>query len=213
MKTTNQKRNFRPLIFEHFGNHHHAKIKVDGKTKKVSGGIIYNFSDNASALVEVKNRKLQGTFIHSGKTHRAKVDIKSDGSYGIEYKDSHMGGIELSIKGGKASLKRGKIPEAGLKINGNHHRLNLKIDSNKKLSGVVESKLTKHGSYRIKIENGKVTGGEFIHRGNNHSMTIFVSKEGYKFNYSNGKGKTRWGVSFEKMKDKIKAFGGLKFSF
>ena len=181
------------MALEHQGNHHYTKIAVDPKTKKVVTGAIYNFSENAGAMLLVKDGKVNGTIMHTGKTHSFRLNAKQNGQFDAIYRDKHNGGLEVYIKGGVASLRKGKLPEAGVTVSRKHHKLKLKQGASGKLSGTLESKVTKNGKFMIELKNGKVTG-EYVHSGGTHETRIDLSPNGWKA-----------GVTLKK--------AGLKFSF
>ena len=56
----------------------------------------------------------------------------ADGNFEGTYSDTQNGGIEVSFKGGIATLVKGKLPEDGIKFKGDHHALTLESDANGK---------------------------------------------------------------------------------
>lgn len=201
------------LSLEHTGDHHQAKIIVDPDTKKVFGGIVHNFSNNSAVRLSLNEQgKVTGTILHSGDTHGFRTDVKSDGSFQGIYVDRERG-IELTLSGGEATLTKGKIPQAGLKIKGDHHRTLLKFGDNGKISGVIESRVTKDGAFGIQIQDGKITGGSFVHKGKHHKTKISVGQDGWKAGISAGTSKSKWSISVENGKAETTIFGGLKLKF
>lgn len=104
------------VSFEHQGDHHLARITADPSTRKVSVGTIYNFSDHASAVMQVHNGKLKGTIVHSGNTHSLRIDAKSNGSFQGTYRDSRFGGLEIYLKDDISRIKKGRIPAGGITV-------------------------------------------------------------------------------------------------
>jgi len=200
------------LALEHQGDHHLAKIVLDTNTKNVSAGGIYNFTTNTSAMFEIIDGKMEGSLIHSGDTHSLCLNAKNDGSLKGTFTDSRNGGIEISFKGGFASLIKGKLPPGGLSITADHHKVNLQLDANGKVSGTIESQAVKDGTFRIKLDKGKLNG-TFTHTGSSHKTEISLSPEGWKATVALGKGKTKFALSVEKGKVESKVIGGLKLSF
>lgn len=200
------------LSLEHQGDHHLAKIVLDPNTKKFSAGGIYSFSTNASAMFEIIDGKMKGTLIHSGDTHSLCLIAKNDGSLEGTFTDNRNGGIKISFKDGFASLIKGKLPPGGLSITADHHKINLQLDSNGKVSGTIESQAVKDGTFCIKLDKGKLNG-TFTHTGSSHETEITLSPEGWKATVALGKGKSKLALSVEKGKVGSKVIGGLKLSF
>lgn len=195
------------------GDHHQVNVSIDPNTGKISGGIVNNFSDNSAAALSIDEQgKAQGTFIHSGDTHAFQINAKSDGSFEGAYIDKKKN-LELNVSSDVVSLEKGKIPEAGLSINGNHHKASLQIDENGKISGTLESKATDNQEYALKVENGKIIGGSFTHIGNNHKTEVSLSKDGWQAQVSGGKGSSSWSIGVEKGKAETKVLGGMKIKF
>lgn len=201
------------VSLEHTGDHHHAKITIDPKTKQVIGGVVHNFSNNSAIALSIdENGKVEGTAIHSGDTHGFQVDVKSNGSFGGTYID-HKRGIELVLSGDKATLTKGKIAQAGLSIEGDHHKAQLKLEDNGKISGILASRISKEGIFKMEIQNGKIVGGAFVHAGAHHKTQISVGQDGWRAGISIGTGKSKWSINIEKGKAQTKIFGGLKMKF
>ncbi|MCK4223832.1 MAG: hypothetical protein KAX39_01545 [candidate division Zixibacteria bacterium] len=199
------------VSFEHQGDHHLARITADPRTKKVSAGAICNFSDHASAAIQIHNGKLKGTIIHSGDTHALRIDVKNDGTFLGTYRDSRFGGLEIYLKDDVARVKKGKIPVGGITVNGDNHKLRLKMSPAGKLSGVIQSKALKNCTFRINLQDGNVEGA-FVHRGKSHKTEVTISPRGWKAGLSVGKGKAKLSFNVEGGRVK-KAFGGIAFDF
>jgi len=201
------------LSVEHSGDHHLAKVSYDEKTKKVSAGVIYSFSDNAAASLQVRDGKLEGDIIHSGDTHNLKIEISSDGFYKGSFEDSRYGNLKIVFSGGEASLQQGKIPEGGIEIDGDHHKVRFNMDNKGKISGAIESKETNYGTFRLGIDQGKITGS-IVHKGEGHETKLDVSPNGnFSGSVSVGKGDTKFTFAVEKAGSEKKAFAGLKLKF
>ncbi len=195
------------MVLEHQGNHHHAKIAVDSKTKIIAAGAIYNFSENAGAMFQVKDGKVGGTIMHTGKTHSFRLEAKQNGQFDAVYRDKRYGGLEVDIKGGVASLRKGKLPEAGVTVNGKHHKLKLKRGAFGKLSGTLESKDTKNGKFKIELKDGKPRG-EYVHSGGTHETRIGLSPDGWKAGVALKKGGLK--ISFDVQNGMVKPTKGVK---
>lgn len=201
------------LSIENSGDHHFAKVSVDEKTKEVSAGVIYSFSDNASASLQVINGKLEGTILHTGDTHILKIDVGPDGSYNGTYKDERYGGIEIAFNGGVASLVKGKLPQSGIVFNADHHNIKFDMEPNGQISGTIGSMNSKFGNFQLSISNGKLSGS-IIHKGDNHETSLEVASDGScKASVSIGKDNSKFTFSAEKGKTETKAFAGLKLNF
>lgn len=201
------------LSLEHTGDHHQAKIIIDPSTKKVVGGGVYNFSKNSAVGLSVDAEgKMTGTLLHSGDTHGFQTNLKSDGSFEGIYVDRKKG-VELTLAGGKATLTKGKIPKAGLAIKGNHHKALLKLGADGKISGIIESRVTKEGAFGIEIQDSKITGGSFIHKGKGHKTKISVSQNDWEAKISAGTDRSKWSIGVKKGKAGTKITGGVKMNF
>lgn len=200
-----------PITLEHQGDHHLTKVQFDPDTKKVDAGAIMSFSENSTASIQVRDGKTKTQFVHSGDTHALHAGISEGGVFDLEYKDTKKGGIELEVHGDIVSLKQGKIPTSGLKINGDHHKLWINLDSDGKPSGILESKLAKTSSYEVEIKNGKLSRAEFSHSGEHHNVSIAAGLNGYvKVGYSHDKRNSKFSFGVERKGNEVKAFGGLK---
>lgn len=201
------------ISLEHSGDHHQAKITLDPNTNKITGGAVYNFSNNSAAALTLDEKgKARGFIVHSGDTHGFRADLKSDGSFQGLYADKKRG-VELVLSGDKAMLTKGKIPQVGLTINGDHHKVLLKRDAHGKISGEIKSKLTKQGKFGLAFRDGKIVGGSFTHTGKHHTTQISIVQGGWKAGISSALGKSKWAINVEKGQAGIKAFAGLKMKF
>jgi hypothetical protein len=195
------------MSIEHSGDHHLAKATVDPKTGEVSAGIISNFSENATAGLQMVQGRVEGTFVHSGDNHALRIDAKSDGSYAGTYSDA-AGKVEVRFGGNAATLVKGEIPTAGIVVNGDNHRTSLSMGPDGKLSGCMESTAIKNSGFKLELKDGKPSGS-FIHKGNGHQTEIGVGPDGIRAAVSAG----ALSFSVEKGKAKATAFGNLKFKF
>ena len=199
------------VSLEHQGDHHLARITADPRTKKISAGLIRNFSDHASAAIQVDKGKLKGTIVHSGDTHALRIDVKNDGTFLGTYTDTRFGGLEIHLKDDFARIKKGKIPAGGITVDGDHHKLRLTMAPSGKLSGMIQSRALKDCTFRMNLQDGKVEGA-FVHRGKSHKTEVTISPKGWKAGVSVGKGKTKLSFNVEGGRVK-KAFGGIAFDF
>jgi len=59
------------IALEHSGDHHQAKVLVNKKTKKVTGGAVYNFANNSAVGLSLDNKgQMSGTIL--GLTEKVK---------------------------------------------------------------------------------------------------------------------------------------------
>lgn len=185
------------ITLAHTGDHHQAELEVNPRTKKVRAGLLYNFGDNAVALLMADLKgKFEGRFAHTGDNHGLLVGLKSDGTYEGKFFEK-KGNLEVSIKGGIAESK--KLPEFSVAQEGNHHKVKLSINSNRKLSGIFESKI-KQAPFKLQLKDGKVSG-ILTHKGKHHQTQIRLRSDGtWGASYINkGKG-SNWSISIEKGK-------------
>ncbi|MFH0948701.1 MAG: hypothetical protein V1833_06885 [Elusimicrobiota bacterium] len=197
---------------ENSGDHHYAKASFDSETKKINAGIIYNFADNINTSLQIVNGKLQGTILHTGDNHILQIDACADGSYSGSYSDK-QGKLKIVFDGGRASLEKGKIPETGIEINGDHHKIRFNIDTKEEICGTIESQETKYGTFKLDINGGNILGS-FVYKGDNHETGLEISADGScKASVTVGKGDTKFSFSAEKGKTETKAFAGLKLKF
>lgn len=195
------------MSIEHSGDHHLAKATINPTTGEVSAGVISNFSENAAAGLQLVQGRVEGTFVHSGDNHALRIDAKSDGSYAGTYSDA-AGKVEVQFDGNATTLVKGKIPSAGVVVNGDNHRTSLSMGPDGKLSGCIESTAVKSSGFKLELKDGKPSGS-FIHKGNGHRTEIGVGPDGIRAAISAG----GFSFSVEKGKAKATAFGNLKFKF
>lgn len=172
------------------GDHHKAELSIDPKTGQVASGAVFNYSTSAMARLKLGTTGVEGSFSHSGDDHALTLQLDKDGRFSGSYRDSVGKGLELKIEAGQINLVKGTLPKSGsLTLKGGHHSLELKLDDKGTLSGAIRSKLTKDGSFDLKIEGGKVSGA-VAHTGKNHEMKVELSKDGWKGEVSLKKGST-----------------------
>jgi hypothetical protein len=201
------------LSLSNQGDHHLAKAVYDPATGQISLGGIYSFSNNSAASVQVQNGRTTGEFIHSGDTHQFKIDVNDDGTFDGAYVDTKNGTVKIEIQGGLARLSEGEIPVNGLKVTSDHHTVNLALDSNKKLSGYIESRDPDQGAYKLSFSDGKVTGS-FEHAGDGHEISLELSSDGsYKASVSAGLGDSKLSFSVENGQAGVTTFAGMKMNF
>lgn len=199
---------------QHQGDHHAAKISVDPSTGKVAAGAIYNFSENAGAMLQVVDGKVQGSIAHAGDTHSLNLTAAADGTFDGTYTDTRNGGIEVAFKGGAATLIKGKLPEGGIKFKGDHHAFSLETDAKGKLSGLIESRKVANGIFQIELNNSKVSG-KVVYKGDSHETAFTLGAGGsWGASVSMGKGDKKFTLSFEKGRGgEVKGAAGLKLKF
>lgn len=195
----------------HQGDHHYAKVTYDQEKGRVNAGVISNFSNHASAGLQFVGGKLQGTIVHSGDTHSLQLDVKGNGSFEGGYVDT-KDNVEIVFKGGVAELVKGKLPEGGIKVTGDHHIVNISRNGEGKLCGNIESQATDNSAFRINLDAG-ILSGSYVHKGSSHETAISLSEAGLKAELSFGSGNSKFAMSFEKGKGQVKAFGGIKLKF
>lgn len=158
----------------HTGDHHQAELEVNPKTKQVKGGVLYNFSDNAAALLTADSKgRFEGKFAHTGDNHGLLVGLKSDGTYEGKFVEKKAN-LEVSLKGGIAQSK--KPPRVKVAQKGDHHSAELSVDSKGKLSGIFESKI-KQAPFKVELKNGKVSGILGL-KGKHHETQIELRSDG-----------------------------------
>lgn len=185
------------ITLAHTGDHHQAELEVNPETKQVKGGMLYNFGDNAAALLTADSRgRFEGKFAHTGDNHGLLVGLKSDGTYEGKFVEKKAN-LEVSLKGGIAEGK--KLPEVSVAQEGDHHSAELSVDSKGKLSGVFESKI-KQAPFRVELKNDKVSGTLGL-KGKNHETQIKLRSDGtWTASYIHKDRDSNWVISIEKGK-------------
>ena len=200
------------LTFSHSGPHHLAEAKYDPATGKVDAGMIQSFSDNCAASLQIVDGKTTGTFLHTGDTHKTRIDMESDGTFTGAFEDTKKG-LKIEIEGGVAKVVAGQIPVDGINIVGDHHVVSLKLDKENRLCGSIESKDTKYGDFKMDLDGGAVSGS-LTHKGDGHDETFQISSDGtYKASVSTGPQDSKLEFSVEKGEAGVRAVGGLKLKF
>jgi len=215
MAQPNEENDANPTMgFQHQGDHHAAKIAFDPKTNEVSAGGIYNFSDNAGAMLQIHDGKVEGTIAHSGDTHHLNLMVQDDGKFEGTYTDCRHGEIEIIFKGGIATLTKGEIPEGGIRVQGDHHSLKLERGSNGKLCGAIESRKVPNGVFQIAIDDGKISG-KITCKGDSHQTTFILGAGGcWGAEVALGKGNKAFTFSIAKGRGgEVTGSAGLKLKF
>jgi hypothetical protein len=198
------------VAYTNYGDHHLGKIDYNPATGQVSAGFIYGFSDNAAASVQLINGHTTGTIMHNGENHSMKLN--DDGTFDGTYEDKN-GNISIKIQGGTATLLSGQIPSAGISLLGDHHTITLKMDEYHQLTGSLEAKDSKNGSYKLSIDKNKVTGSVVCY-GVNHNLSFDVSSDGrYKSSLSFGPDGSALSVSVENGTGGVTVHAGLRLDF
>jgi hypothetical protein len=208
----NDEQERKSMGLEHQGDHHFAKVAMDEATKKVSAAYIQNFSENSVAAVQmVDGGNVEANFVHSGDTHSLRVNARPDGGFDGTFKDEQKG-IEVSLSGGIAKLVKGQLPTGGLDINADHHKVSLRMGSEGKLSGIIESQRENGGGFRLSLTNGALSGS-LIHKGGGHETELSLSKDSWGAKVAFGKGNGKFTFSVQGGKTEKKVIGGIKLNF
>lgn len=154
--------------------------------------MLYNFSNNAAALLRADSKgKIQGSFLHSGDTHGLHVNLKSDGTYGLNFSDKKLG-LDFFVDKGNIESKK---PAVGLRRKGDHREVNLGINKKGKLSGTIASKC-KNIPFKIELENGKLKSGSLMHEGKHHNFGIDLHQNGkWSASYVHQGEDSKWKIS------------------
>jgi hypothetical protein len=165
----------------HQGAHHMVEMNADVEKKTVAGTVMCNFSDHGKAEIHAnKNGRLSGSILHAGNTHALGLSLNKDGTFSGDYKDLRGSGLEFSIRGNVAKIKKGSIPMGGsVKLKGDHHEATLNVDEQGVLSGYVRSKSSQYGTFSLGIDNGNVTG-KYSHKGRHHWTNVELGQNGWK---------------------------------
>lgn len=201
------------LTLEHFGDHHQAEVQIDPRSHQVQGGAILNFSDHGVVNLQVNPEgQVSGEFRHSGDTHLLQATADGDGQFSGSFADKQAG-VAITLASGVAELAQGEIPTTGLIVVGDHHRTELSIDANGKLSGTLESQATDLASFRLEIREGQVAGGSLVHQGEGHETRLTLSQEGWAGTIAAGQGDRRWAVEVRQGSAGLSAVGNVEIRF
>jgi len=170
------------------GDHHESQLSIDTRTRQVEGGTIYNFGNNSRAELELHAGGVEGSFSHVGDSHALSLHLDKDGRFSGSYRDNAGKALELKIEAGRINIIKGSLPKNGsLSLTGEHHSLELKLDAQGRPSGEICSKLTKNGSFDLKVDGGSVSGA-LRHAGETHETNVELSKDGWAGSVSLTKG-------------------------
>lgn len=180
------------------GDHHQAYLLLNPHKNTVSGGTVFNYSDHSLVGIKIsENGEAVGTFSHSGDTHLLQGQLNNNGTFRAKYLDKGAG-IELSVSQNGVRILKGKLPEGGIKISGEHHSTLLEIDSDGRLSGSLESKLTDSAAFSIQLGNGKISSGTFTHKGNHHTTSISLGHKDWTAQIASDDEDMQWSFGIEK---------------
>jgi hypothetical protein len=203
------------IALEHFGDHHQAHLLLQPGEQKIqiTGGAVLNFSDHAALSLHLDpESKASAVFGHSGDTHAFRVKADTAGNFEGLYEDKHAG-VSLNLSGNAATLKQGNIPEAGITIQGDHHKTALKLDAQGQVSGTVESRNTQGANFKLELEAGKIKSGTFIHKGNSHESNVTLSQSGWSASVAADRDDCRWSMSINRGQAGLTGAGQLQVNF
>jgi hypothetical protein len=162
------------------GDHHEGELQIDTKTKTIQAGVLYNFSNNSEAQLNIANGRLGGSFRHTGDTHALTLELDRNGSFSGTYRETRGEQFELEISAGKAKVVKGRLPLSGkLSLKGDHHSLDLQVDDKGTVSGRIKSKITRDATFDLSVDKGLVSGA-VTHEGQNHKTRLELSSKGWK---------------------------------
>lgn len=197
----------RHLPYEYHGDHHFATLSHDPRTNRLNAGRIVNFSRHAAASFEIRDSKVRGTVMHTGDSHSLLLSADRNGRFRGTFVDMRRGKVEILFRGGSAELVKGNIPQRGLRVTGDHHRVQLEADAHGMLSGIIESRRVKNGAFHIKIEAGRVNGS-FVHAGDKHETELALTPTGWTASVQFGAGSAKFMMKVENGRSEAKGFSG-----
>jgi len=197
------------LNFSHNGDHHQASIAVNPTTKEITAGAAYNFGNNSGAQMKIENGKADLGVQHAGDTHAFAAFLHGDGSYGGSYRDLRHG---LDLEFTKSGVL-GTLPQANVKYAGDHHKVNLATDAKGRVSGSIESKATKSSSFKVLLQDGKVSEAAFTHKGAKHTTSVTADRDGWKATVQMGNGKSGFSIDVQDGNKGLKAAAGFNARF
>ncbi|MBU8922565.1 MAG: hypothetical protein KOO63_12175 [Bacteroidales bacterium] len=172
------------------GKNHELTLEIDAEKKTVRSGAVYNFGDNSSLTLDLAPGKLNGTFVHAGEEHSLKLVLDNSGKYSGTYRDTSRESLELEVQAGVVRIARGKFPPEGkLKLKGNTHQLELRLDRKGRLSGEIKSRLNRSAIFVLDIRNNRISG-QLTHKGKKHKTILELSNRGWKGKLTFKKGKS-----------------------
>ncbi|MBV9080101.1 MAG: hypothetical protein JO102_03160 [Elusimicrobia bacterium] len=199
--------NNRHLPYEYHGDHHFATLSHDPRSNKLNVGRVVNFSAHAAASFDIRDGKVRGTVLHTGDSHSLLLSADRNGRFRGTFVEMRRGKVEILFRGGAAALIKGNIPQRGLRITGDHHRVFIQVDSGGRLSGVIESRRVKNGAFHIRLEEGRVSGS-FVHAGDKHETELSLSPTGWSASVQFGAGSAKFAMKVENGRSEAKGFVG-----
>jgi hypothetical protein len=197
----------RHLPYEYHGDHHFATLSHDPRTNRLNAGRIVNFSRHAAASFEIRDSKVRGTVLHTGDSHSLLLSADRNGRFRGTFVDMRRGKVEILFRGGSAELVKGNIPQKGLRVTGDHHRVHLQADEHGMLSGIIESRRVKNGAFHIKLEAGRVNGS-FVHAGDKHETELMLTPSGWTASVQFGSGSAKFAMKVENGRSEARGFVG-----
>lgn len=197
----------RHLPHEYHGDHHFATLSHDPRTNRLNAGRIVNFSRHAAASFEIRDSKVRGTVLHTGDSHSLLLSADRNGRFRGTFVDMRRGKVEILFRGGAAELVKGNIPQKGLRVTGDHHRVSLHADEHGQLTGVIESRRVKNGAFHIRLEAGRVNGS-FVHAGDKHETELHLNPTGWTASVQFGAGNAKFAMKVENGRSEAKGYVG-----
>jgi len=115
--------------------------------------------------------------------------------------------VEILFRGGSAALVKGNIPQKGLRVTGDHHRVALGFDGEGRLAGVIESRRVKNGAFHLTLEAGRVNGS-FVHAGDKHETELGLTPGGWTASIQFGSGSAKFAMKVENGRGEAKGYVG-----
>ncbi len=197
----------RHLPHDYQGDHHYATLFHDPRSNRLSAGRIVNFSRHAAASFDINDGKVRGTILHTGDSHSLHLSADRSGRFRGTFVDMRRGKVEITFQRGGAQLVKGNIPQRGLRVTGDHHRVVLAIDGKGQLTGVIESRRVKNGAFHFKFEAGRVNGS-FVHAGDKHETELWVTPVGWTASVQFGAGSSKFTMKVEGGRSEAKGYVG-----
>jgi len=195
------------LPHEYQGDHHFASLSHDPRSNKLNSGRIVNFSRHAAASFDISDGKVRGTVLHTGDSHSLVLSADRNGRFRGTFVDMRRGKVEIAFRAGGAALVKGNIPQKGLRVTGDHHRVALAVDGGGQLSGIIESRRVKNGAFHIKLEAGRVNGS-FVHAGDKHETEISLTPVGWTASVQFGAGSAKFAMKVENGRSEARGYVG-----
>lgn len=197
----------RHLPHEYQGDHHFATLSHDPRSNKLSAGRIVNFSRHAAASFEISDGKVRGTALHTGDSHSLTLSADRNGRFRGAFVEMRRGKVEILFRSGAARLVKGNIPQRGLRVTGDHHRVSLALDGAGLLSGIIESRRVRNGAFHIRLDGGRVNGS-FVHAGDKHETELSLTPGGWTASVQFGAGSAKFAMRVENGRSEARGYVG-----